>query len=334
MDGNAQSSEEEWVSGIIMALFAVPALIFLGILKYRAAYHRKMPKWQRFEGSLRPDRFAEIDNFVYNRRRYTFVRKGLYQSVIQDGDQNVVYYPTVDLYALVPPGIDFEIYTISLDGNDSEVYPIISQIRTNGSESSRPFQQYTKEHHATTIQQIAPNLVVLLQSKPYATATDAQYEKYAKPSAPQPSCTLARTDAVLAQAFRKHLNPSSTQKPTLRCFRSGLGHVRSTSEINFSINACPGRRFVHWVIKVARTRNTISANEVQTFPVPRMKGALTASRSHTHNTCTLGSRPAIWTTVPRHAIVHTLRALITRSYSGHTLVKPETINRSVEDLGY
>jgi hypothetical protein len=43
---------EEVTSGAIMILSIVPFIILLAILKYRAAYHRKILKWQNFESGI------------------------------------------------------------------------------------------------------------------------------------------------------------------------------------------------------------------------------------------------------------------------------------------
>jgi hypothetical protein len=162
---------EELLPGAIMALSVVPFVVLLAILKYHAAYHRKVLKWQNFDSGIRSGssfsvylreillweakaapvyspilngswdllcglvvwflfpprfflaymiithtygfpqifatrhnwyRFTGTDNFVYNCRRYRFVRGGLYHSKLEDGHRNVVYYPTADLHAIVP----------------------------------------------------------------------------------------------------------------------------------------------------------------------------------------------------------------------------------------
>jgi hypothetical protein len=43
---------EELTSGMIMILSIVPFIVLLAILKYRAAYHRKILKWQKFESGI------------------------------------------------------------------------------------------------------------------------------------------------------------------------------------------------------------------------------------------------------------------------------------------
>ncbi|PJF17697.1 hypothetical protein PSACC_02498 [Paramicrosporidium saccamoebae] len=52
-------------------------------------------------GSSHP--FGEAENFVYNGKRYRFVRGGPYYSRIQDEEQNNLYYPTIDNLGLLPP---------------------------------------------------------------------------------------------------------------------------------------------------------------------------------------------------------------------------------------
>jgi hypothetical protein len=48
-------------------------------------------------------RFIDIDHLVYNGRRYKCVQRDLFNARIQDGEQNSLHIPLMDLRGLIPP---------------------------------------------------------------------------------------------------------------------------------------------------------------------------------------------------------------------------------------